>query len=124
MFKAIKNMFTRTKEEESESIEVLESTEEDEKEYSRESIIELEIEEVDQIIAGVATINSIKKSIGDMRFQYLTAEASYLAKIKQINTDMERVLGDLRTTYNVDPAIDYELGFPEEEGGQPFFKRI
>lgn len=75
MFKAIKNMFTRTKEEESESIEVLESTEEDEKEYSRESIIELEIEEVDQIIAGVATINSIKKSIGDMRFQYLTAEA-------------------------------------------------
>ena len=124
MFKSIKNFFSKKSQEPEESVEVLESTEEDEVEYRRDSVIELTDEDVQPILDLLAQNKLIKDNLGNLRLQYLTTEDAYRAKINQNNDTIEELLKALRTIYSVDPDVDYELSFPDEEGGLPSFRKL
>ena len=127
MFKSIKNFFSKKSqvlEEPEESVEVLEATEEDEVEYRRDPVIELTDEDVQPVMELLAQNKLIKDNMGNLRLQYLTTEDTYRAKINQNNDTIEELLKALRTTYSVDPDVDYELSFPDEEGGLPSFRKL
>lgn len=123
MFKNIKKFFSKDVEEESE-IEVVETTEEDVVEYVRDSVVELQVEEVEPIQSLYIENERLRAAMGPLRLQYLSTERAYMDKIKSNNDEINKLLNDLRTTYNVDPDVDYELNFPEEEGGLPSFKKL
>lgn len=123
MFKNIKKFFSKDVEEESE-IEVVEATEEDVVEYVRDSVVELQVEEVEPIQSLYIENERLRAAMGPLRLQYLSTERAYMDKIKSNNDEINKLLNDLRTTYNVDPDVDYELNFPEEEGGLPSFKKL
>lgn len=127
MFKSIKNFFSKKPQEPAEpeeSIEILEPAEEDEIEYRRDPVIELTEEDVQPVMELLAQNKLIKDNIGNLRLQYLTTEDAYRNKINQNNDTIEQVLKRLRTTYSVDPDVDYELSFPDEEGGLPSFRKL
>ena len=123
MFKNIKKFFSKDVEEESE-IEVVEATEEDVVEYVRDSVVELQVEEVEPIQSLYIENERLRAAMGPLRLQYLSTERAYMDRIKSNNDEINKLLNDLRTTYNVDPDVDYELNFPEEEGGLPSFKKL
>ncbi len=124
MFKSIKNFFSKKPQEPEESVEVLEAIEEDEVEYRRDPVIELTDEDVQPVMELLAQNKLIKDNMGNLRLQYLTTEDAYRAKINQNNDTIEELLKALRTTYSVDPDVDYELSFPDEEGGLPSFRKL
>ena len=124
MFKSIKNLFSKKSQEPEESVEVLEAIEEDEIEYRRDPVIELTDEDVQPVRELLAQNKLIKDNMGNLRLQYLTTEDAYRAKINQNNDTIEELLKALRTTYSVDPDVDYELSFPDEEGGLPSFRKL
>ena len=124
MFKSIKNFFSKKSSDQQESLEIVEHSEEDEIEYRRDPVIELTEEDVQPIKNLLSQNKLIKHSIGAMRLQYLTTEEAYRDKINQNNDEIEEILSALRTTYSVDPDVDYELSFPEEEGGLPSFRKL
>ncbi|MBI79867.1 MAG: hypothetical protein CMQ51_05545 [Gammaproteobacteria bacterium] len=124
MFKSIKNFFSKKSPVQEESIEVEEHSGEDEIEYRRDPVIQLAEEDVQPIMELLGQNKMIKDSIGNLRLQYLTTEDAYRDKINQNNARIEEILSALRTTYSVDPDVDYELSFPEEEGGLPSFRKL
>ena len=124
MFKSIKNLFSKKSQEPEESVEVLEAIEEDEIEYRRDPVIELTDEDVQPVRELLAQNKLIKDNMGNLRLQYLTTEDAYRTKINQNNDTIEELLKALRTTYSVDPDVDYELSFPDEEGGLPSFRKL
>ena len=124
MFKSIKNFFSKKPQEPEESVEVLEATVEDEVEYRRDPVIELTDEDVKPVMELLAQNKLIKDNMGNLRLQYLTTEDAYRAKINQNNDTIEELLKALRTIYSVDPDVDYELSFPDEEGGLPSFRKL
>tara|TARA_Y100001938_G_C7992758_1_gene380365 strand:- start:327 stop:701 length:375 start_codon:yes stop_codon:yes gene_type:complete len=124
MFKSIKKFFSKEEVVEEEStFEVVEDTEEV-VEYVRDPVIELQMEEVEPIQMRLNENEKIRAGFGPLRLQYLLTEKAYMDKIKSNNDEINELLKGLRTTYNVDPDVDYELNFPEEEGGLPSFKKL
>jgi hypothetical protein len=99
-------------------------SEEDDKEYRRDPVIELTNEDIQPITALIAQNKLIQSKVGTLRLQYLTAEQAYIDKIDQNKEALDTLLIELRTTYDVDPDIDYELSFPEVEGGLPSFRKL
>lgn len=125
MFKSIKNFFSKQQQEApQESIEVVEATEEDEKEYNRDSVIEMTQEDIQPILDLLTQNKQIKNIVGDLRLQYLSQEEKYRAKIIENNGTIDELIKTLRTIYSVDPDVDYELSFSEEEGGLPSFRKL
>ena len=122
MFNSIKKFFSKDKEEG--VLEVVEPTEDDAIEYVRDPVVELQIEDVQPIQTLLSENEKIRAGFGPLRLQYLLTEKAYMDKIKSNNDEINELLKDLRTTYNVDPDVDYELNFPEEEGGLPSFKKL
>ena len=124
MFKSLKKFFSKESSESEEQVIVEAASEEDEKEYRRDPIIEMTEEDVRPIMDLLTQNKLIKDSLGNLRLQYLTAEEAYRDKINQNNATVDEILSALRTTYSVDPDVDYELSFPDEEGGLPSFKKL
>lgn len=123
MFESIKKMFSKKQEKEIES-ETIEVVEDEVVEYCRDPIIELTEEDVKPISDLQAQNAQIRAALGPMRMQYLATEQNYIDKIKSNNVEINRVLSAILTTYNVDPDVDYELNFPDEEGGLPSLKKL
>jgi len=124
MFKSFKNLFSKENSQAKEEVIVVPPSEEDNKEYRRDPVIELTNEDVQPIVAIIAQNKLIQSKIGGLRLQYLTAEQAYIDKIDQNKEALDALLIELRTTYDVDPDIDYELSFPEVEGGLPSFRKL
>ncbi len=124
MFKSFKNLFSIENSQAKEEVIVVPPSEEDNKEYRRDPVIELTNEDVQPIVAIIAQNKLIQSKIGGLRLQYLTAEQAYIDKIDQNKEALDALLIELRTTYDVDPDIDYELSFPEVEGGLPSFRKL
>ena len=126
MFKNIKKFFSKDKEEivsdpEKEEIEIVED---EVVEYCRDPEIELTHEDVEPIKTLMAESQAINNALGPMRIQYLNQERAYMNKLISNNEQINDLLNGLLTTYNVDPDVDYELNFPDEEGGLPKFKKL
>lgn len=125
MFKSIKNFFSKQQQEApQESIEVVEAAEEDEKEYNRDPVIEMTQEDIQPILDLLTQNKQIKNMVGELRLQYLGQEQKYRDKINENNGTIDETIKALRTIYNVDPDVDYELSFSEEEGGLPSFRKL
>jgi len=124
MFKSFKNLFSKENSQAKEEVIVVPPSEEDNKEYRRDPVIELTNEDVQPIVSIIAQNKLIQSKIGGLRLQYLTAEQAYIDKIDQNKEALDALLIELRTTYDVDPDTDYELSFPEVEGGLPSFRKL
>lgn len=125
MFKAIKNLFSKKEEVPETTVEQVEVLEDEEViEYCRDPEIELTNEDVEPIKVLMAENKMINNALGPMRIQYLNQERAYMNKIISNNEQINALLSDLLTTYSVDPEVDYELNFPDEEGGLPVFKKL
>ena len=125
MFKSLKKFFSKKEDEtQSEEVEVVEPSEEDEKEYRRDNEIELTNEDVMPMVSILGQNKAITGRIGSLRLQYLAKESALQEQISTNNARIDELLNDLRTTYDVDPDIDYEVILPEEEGALPYFKKL
>ena len=92
-------------------------TETEEVQFRSDPVIEISSEDLEQILATGAAINSFKRSVGDMTLRQEQERAKALEINSQLNRQLQEQIEVVRTIYNVEPTVEYVLNFPTEKGG-------
>ena len=111
--------------EEQEEEAVQEAAEEvpEEPEHNSDPVIEIANEDFAPLLVTMEGQDNLLKQIGEMTLRH-EQERSRAAQLNsQLNQQWSEQINNLRSTYNVEPTVDYELNFPTEEGGAGTFVR-
>ena len=111
--------------EEQEEDTVEEAVEEDSEEPKRNSdpVIEIVNEDFAPLLATMESQAALLKRIGEMTLRHEQERSRAVQINSQLNQQWSEQIEGLRSTYNVEPTVDYELNFPTEEGGAGTFVR-
>ena len=80
----------------------------------------------DDLMPLYETMESIKRLKGlggELLIRHEKERVDFLKVNNALNEQMQRQITDLRTTYNVEPTVDYALNFPVGEEEQGSFVR-
>ena len=103
-----------------------ESVEEEQKEepqYNTEPVVEIANADFAPLVATMDAVKSLKVQIGEMTLRHEQERARAVQLNSDLNQRWAEQINNLRSTYNVEPTVDYELNFPTEEGGTGSFVR-
>ena len=92
-------------------------------EYCSDSVVPVQAEDLASLNQTLEQLKQLKIAAGEMLIQHEEQRAQVMAVKSNLNAQMQQQIRDLRTTYNVEPTIDYTLNFPSEEGGSGSFVR-
>ena len=95
----------------------------DEPQYNSEQVIEVANQDFVPLGKIIESIKSLKAQIGEMTLRHEQERARAVQLNSDLNQQWEEQINNLRTIYNVEPTVDYELNFPTEEGGTGSFVR-
>lgn len=109
-------------EEESEET-VEEQPEEEEPQYNSDLRIEISKEDMAPLVETVDTLRNLKMQIGEMTLRHEQERSNAVLINSQLNERFNQQIAALRTTYNVEPTVDYALNFPSVEGEAGTFTR-
>ena len=110
-------------EQEEEAVEEAAEGNPEEPEHNSDPVIEIANEHFAPLIATLEGQDALLKRIGEMTLRH-EQERSRAAQLNsQLNQQWAEQINNLRSTYNVEPTVDYELNFPTEEGGAGSFVR-
>ena len=108
--------------EEEQEVEAVEEKS-DEPQYNSEQVIEVVNQDFVPLGKTIESIKSLKTQIGEMTLRHEQERARAVQLNSALNQQWEEQINNLRTIYNVEPTVDYELNFPTEEGGTGSFVR-
>ena len=108
--------------EEEQEVEAVEEKS-DEPQYNSEQVIEVVNQDFVPLGKTIESIKSLKTQIGEMTLRHEQERARAVQLNSDLNQQWEEQINNLRTIYNVEPTVDYELNFPTEEGGTGSFVR-
>jgi len=100
-----------------------EEVEEAAPEYCSDSVISVQPEDLAPLHQSLESLKQLKRAAGEMFIRHEEEKAEALVINSNLNAQMQQQIRVLRTTYNVEPTIDYALNFPSEEGGLGSFVR-
>jgi len=103
--------------------EAVEEEQKEEPQYNTEPIVEIANADFAPLAATMDAMKSLKVQIGDMTLRHETERARAVQLNSDLNQQWTVQINNLRTIYNVEPTVDYELNFPTEEGGTGSFVR-
>ena len=92
-------------------------------EYCSDPVISVQPEDLASLNQSLEQLKQLKSAAGEMLIRHEEQRAQIMAVNSNLNAQMQQQIRDLRTTYNVEPTIDYALNFPSEEGGSGSFVR-
>jgi len=69
------------------------------------------------------SIKLLKGFGGEMLIRHEKEKVEFFKVNNALNEQVQRQIADLRTTYNVEPTVDYALNFPTGEEEQGSFVR-
>ena len=92
--------------------------------FRSEPVINVKFEDFVDIAEMMKLSENIKKSAGEMALRHARERQKALQWDDEINAKIQEQIMDLRTTYSVDPSVDYRLDFPQTEGSAGAFVRI
>ena len=102
--------------------EVVEETPEEPK-HNSDPVIEITNEDFAPLLATMEGQDKLLKQIGEMTLRHEQERARAVQLNSQLNQQWSEQINNLRSTYNVEPTVDYKLNFPTEEGGAGTFVR-
>ena len=108
--------------EEEQEVEAVEEKS-DESQYNSEQVVEIANQDFVPLGKTIESIKSLKTQIGEMTLRHEQERARAVQLNSDLNQQWEEQINNLRTIYNVEPTVDYELNFPTEEGGTGSFVR-
>ena len=103
--------------------EAVEEEQEEQPQYNTDPVIEIANADFAPIVATIETQRRLKEQIGEMILRHEQERAAALKLNSDLNQQWAEQINNLRTIYNVEPTVDYELNFPTEEGGTGSFVR-
>ncbi len=92
--------------------------------FRSEPVINVKFEDFVDIAEMMKLSENIKKSAGELALRHARERQTALQWDDEINAKIQEQIMDLRTTYSVDPSVDYRLDFPQTEGSAGAFVRI
>ena len=92
-------------------------------EYCSDPVISVQPGDLAPLLQSLDQLKQLKSAAGEMLIRHEEQRAQIMAVNSNLNVQMQEQIRDLRTTYNVEPTIDYTLNFPSEEGGSGSFVR-
>lgn len=92
-------------------------------EYCSDPEIPVQAEDFVPLQQSYEQLKQVKSAAGEMLIRHEEERAEVMRINSNLNARMQQQIHDLRTTYNVEPTIDYTLNFPFEEGGSGSFVR-
>tara|TARA_B100001250_G_scaffold95986_2_gene80267 strand:+ start:8391 stop:8819 length:429 start_codon:yes stop_codon:yes gene_type:complete len=104
---------------EPEEAQEVQQEEASESEFCSDPQIPVAREDLVPVLNTMQSIKNLKGLGGEMFLRHEQEKAEFIKANNALNAQMTQQILDLRTTYNVEPTIDYVLNFPageEEEG--------
>ena len=95
----------------------------EEPQYRTESVIEIANADFVPLVSVMKAVENLKIQIGEMTLRHEQERARAVQLNSDLNQQWAEQINNLRTIYNVEPTVDYELNFPTEEGGTGSFVR-
>lgn len=95
----------------------------EEPEHNSDPVIEIANEHFEPLIAIMKGQDALVKQIGEMMLRHEQERARAVELNSKLNEQWKGQINNLRSIYNVEPTVDYELNFPTEEGGAGTFVR-
>ena len=111
--------------EEQEEEAVQEAAEEvpEEPEHNSDPVIEIANEHFVPLFATMESQEKLLRQVGEMTLRHEQERARAVELNSRLNEQWKEQINNLRSIYNVEPTVDYELNFPTEEGGAGTFVR-
>lgn len=92
-------------------------------EYNSDQVIPIATEDFAALSETINSIKMIKMQVGELTLKYDADRTTAQQLISQLNQKMAQQIDELRSTYNVEPTVDYALNFPMEDGTTGSFVR-
>lgn len=94
-----------------------------EPEFCSDPVIPVSREDLMPLYETMESVKKLKGLGGELLIRHEKERVNFLKVNNALNEQMQRQIADLRTTYNVEPTVDYALNFPLEEDEQGSFVR-
>ena len=95
----------------------------EEPKHNSDPVIEIANEDFAPLLATMEGQDNLLKQIGEMTLRHEQERARAVELNSRLNEQWKEQINNLRSTYSVEPTVDYELNFPTEEGGAGSFVR-
>ena len=95
----------------------------EEPKHNSDPVIEIANEDFAPLLATMEGQDKLLKQIGEMTLRHEQERARAVELNSRLNEQWKQQINNLRSTYSVEPTVDYELNFPTEEGGAGSFVR-
>ena len=107
-----------------ESEEEQEEEEREEVVYCTDSVVLVKQEDLVSIVQISESLRMLKIQAGEAMLRHEAERQQILLLNERLNQQAQQQIQQLRTTYNVEPTVDYTLNFPSEEGGEGSLVRV
>ena len=92
--------------------------------FCTDSVIPINKEDLVPLYETMESVRQLKGLGGEMLIRHEKEKADFFKVNNALNEQTQRQIADLRTTYNVEPTVDYALNFPTGEEEQGSFVRV
>jgi len=95
----------------------------EEKKYCNDKVINISDEDLGPINQTIEQLRQLKMLAGEILMRQEQERTQVLQHNSQLNAKMQEQIDELRTTYDVEPTVDYALNLPSQEGEVATFVR-
>ena len=92
--------------------------------YCTDSVISIKQEDLASIAQTSESLRLLTIRAGETMLRQEAERQQILLLNELLNQQAQQQIQQLRTTYNVEPTVDYTLNFPSEEGGEGSLVRV
>ena len=92
--------------------------------YCTDSVISIKQEDLASIAQTSESLRLLTIRAGETMLRQEAERQQILLLNERLNQQAQQQIQQLRTTYNVEPTVDYTLNFPSEEGGEGSLVRV
>ena len=95
----------------------------EEKKYCNDKVIDISNEDIKSIMETVEQLRQLKMLGGEILIRQETERTQLVQHNSKLKTKMQEQIDELRTTYDVEPTVDYALNLPAYPGEVATFVR-
>ncbi len=95
----------------------------EEQKYCNDPVIDISDKDLEPIMETVEQLRQLKMLGGEILIRQETERMQMMQHNSQLKAKMQGQIDELRTTYDVEPTVDYALNLPSQEGEVGTFVR-
>jgi len=95
----------------------------EEKKYCNDKVIDISDEDLKPITETIEQLRQLKMLGGEILIRQETERMQLVQHNSKLKMKMQEQIDELRTTYDVEPTVDYALNLPSQEGEVGTFVR-